>query len=114
MSILSENQKRVLVIIASDDALAEHFYLTGGTALAEYYLHHRLSEDLDFFSEREFDPQSISAFFKKVEKEAGIQSVEQGSFCRDHHMEASLTYTRCLDIQQLQYALAFRGNPLRK
>ena len=31
---------------------------------------------MDFFSEREFDPQSISAFFKKVEKKAGIQSVE--------------------------------------
>ncbi|HNR02626.1 MAG TPA: nucleotidyl transferase AbiEii/AbiGii toxin family protein [Anaerolineaceae bacterium] len=28
----------------------EHFYLTGGTALAEYYLGHRLSYDLDFFT----------------------------------------------------------------
>ena len=27
-----------------------HFYLTGGTALAEYYLGHRLSFDLDFFT----------------------------------------------------------------
>ena len=27
----------------------EHFYLTGGTALAEYYLGHRLSYDLDFY-----------------------------------------------------------------
>jgi predicted nucleotidyltransferase component of viral defense system len=25
------------------------FYLTGGTALGRFYLHHRLSEDLDFF-----------------------------------------------------------------
>ena len=25
------------------------FYLTGGTALAEYYLGHRLSYDLDFY-----------------------------------------------------------------
>jgi Nucleotidyl transferase AbiEii toxin, Type IV TA system len=28
----------------------EQFYLTGGTALAEYYLGHRLSFDLDFFT----------------------------------------------------------------
>ncbi len=28
----------------------EHFYLAGGTALAEYYLGHRLSFDLDFFT----------------------------------------------------------------
>ena len=26
------------------------FFLTGGTALAQYYLQHRLSEDLDFFT----------------------------------------------------------------
>jgi hypothetical protein len=31
----------------------EHFYLTGGTALAEYYLGHRLSFDLDFFTSQE-------------------------------------------------------------
>jgi predicted nucleotidyltransferase component of viral defense system len=29
---------------------ADQFVLTGGTALAGYYLHHRLSEDLDFFT----------------------------------------------------------------
>ena len=28
----------------------EHFYLTGGTALAEFFLGHRLSFDLDFFT----------------------------------------------------------------
>ena len=28
----------------------ERFFLTGGTALAEYYLGHRLSFDLDFFT----------------------------------------------------------------
>lgn len=31
----------------------EHFYLAGGTALAEYYLGHRLSFDLDFFTSQE-------------------------------------------------------------
>ncbi|MFH1233514.1 MAG: nucleotidyl transferase AbiEii/AbiGii toxin family protein [Patescibacteria group bacterium] len=29
--------------------MCSNFYLTGGTALAEFYLHHRLSEDLIFF-----------------------------------------------------------------
>ncbi|MGB9723995.1 MAG: nucleotidyl transferase AbiEii/AbiGii toxin family protein [Chloroflexia bacterium] len=28
----------------------EHFYLTGGTCLAEFYLGHRLSQDLDLFT----------------------------------------------------------------
>jgi len=31
----------------------EQFYLTGGTALAEFYLGHRLSFDLDFFTAEE-------------------------------------------------------------
>ena len=31
----------------------ERFYLTGGTALAEFYLAHRLSLDLDFFTDEE-------------------------------------------------------------
>ena len=30
--------------------LAEHFYLTGGTALARFYYHHRESLDLDLFT----------------------------------------------------------------
>lgn len=38
----------------------QEFYLTGGTALSAFYLQHRLSEDLDFFTnndvaEKEFD-----------------------------------------------------------
>lgn len=28
----------------------QRFFLTGGTALAEYYFHHRLSEDIDLFT----------------------------------------------------------------
>lgn len=69
-SILSENQKRLLSLLAEEKTITDNFYLGGGTALAEFYLHHRLSEDLDFFSENEFDPQVISAIFKK-RKERG-------------------------------------------
>lgn len=75
MPILSDNQKKILSFIAEEQAIADTFYLTGGTALSEYYLNHRLSEDLDFFAEREFEPAAISAFFKKIQKKAGIQSV---------------------------------------
>ena len=31
------------------------FYLTGGTALGRYYLHHRFSDDLDFFVNRDIN-----------------------------------------------------------
>jgi hypothetical protein len=39
-------QDRVLNAIAQSET---DFYLTGGTALSRWYLHHRYSEDLDFF-----------------------------------------------------------------
>lgn len=39
-------QDKVLTIIGQ---LKTPFYLTGGTALAREYLHHRYSDDLDFF-----------------------------------------------------------------
>lgn len=83
-TILSVKQKQLLEIIGRDQNLCKFFYLTGGTALAEYYLQHRLSEDLDFFSEVEFDPQAISVFWKKVKAEAGIKKVEyEQSFNRN-------------------------------
>ena len=44
---LKEVQKRVL---RSFSRTAEDFALSGGTALELYYLHHRFSVDLDFFS----------------------------------------------------------------
>ena len=52
--------------------------------MAEFYLHHRLSEDLDFFSENEFEPQNVSVFLEKIKKEAKIKKVEfQQSFNRN-------------------------------
>ena len=83
-SILSKNQKDLLTILAKQKLITDNFYLTGGTALAEFYLHHRLSEDLDFFSENEFEPQAISSLFKKIQKTAGIEKVSyEQSFNRN-------------------------------
>lgn len=84
LSVLPENQKKLLRLFSEEKAICAHFYLTGGTALAEFYLHHRLSEDLDFFSEQEFDPQSISVILKKIKTAAGIKKTEyQQSFNRN-------------------------------
>ncbi|MFA6554411.1 MAG: nucleotidyl transferase AbiEii/AbiGii toxin family protein [Candidatus Paceibacterota bacterium] len=83
-SILSKNQQNLLSILAKESLITDNFYLTGGTALTEFYLHHRLSEDLDFFSENEFDPQAISTLFKKIQKSAGIKKVSyEQSFNRN-------------------------------
>lgn len=51
---------------ARNKNLSAKFYFTGGTALSAVYLHHRVSEDLDFFSEKEFDNQQIIEFIRHV------------------------------------------------
>lgn len=83
-TILSDNQTKILDAISRDPVICGFFYLSGGTALAEYYLQHRLSEDLDFFSEEEFDPFVVSVFFKKHQKKLGIIKIDfQQSFNRN-------------------------------
>lgn len=64
--------------------VADNFYLTGGTALAEFYLGHRLSEDLDFFPEQEVSAGAISAVLKKIQRKGRINSFKfEQSFNRD-------------------------------
>jgi len=52
ISKLSPTQKEIIEIFAQLPDV-EYFYLTGGTALSVFYLFHRLSEDLDFFTPEE-------------------------------------------------------------
>lgn len=56
-------QQMIFSEVANDQFLSHNFYFTGGTALSAFYLHHRESEDLDFFSENQFDTNII---FEKV------------------------------------------------
>ncbi len=64
--VLSDFQKTFLQIFASLPD-QERFYLTGGTALAEYYLAHRLSYDLDLFTS---EADLIVPFSYRVEQAA--------------------------------------------
>ena len=59
ISLLTKEQKTILACIAEDKYFTNNFYFTGGSALAEFYLEHRISDDLDFFSEKKFDTQTV-------------------------------------------------------
>ena len=73
-SILSNHQKEVLELISREDYFTKKFYLAGGTALAEFYLQHRLSEDLDFFTEKqEVNPTPIVRFFEDSAKKLSVK-----------------------------------------
>jgi len=64
VEILTEFQKRFINAI-SKSLLRDSFFLTGGTALSAFYLHHRYSEDLDFFTEI---PDEVSRMVPELEK----------------------------------------------
>lgn len=83
-SQLSARQQAFLAFFTSQKSLFQQFYLSGGTCLTEYYLHHRYSEDLDFFSEREFSPEDITTLLLQSKKLLGSPKIEyQQSFNRN-------------------------------
>ena len=59
ISILTKEQKEILSFIKETPYISSQFYFTGGTALSEYHLHHRYSDDLDFFSEKPIDAEKL-------------------------------------------------------
>lgn len=82
-TILSSAQKQVLQILSEDTVFIKNFYLTGGTALSEFYLHHRLSEDLDFFSQDEIDKIWLNTISAKIAKKIKSTKDIQESFNRN-------------------------------
>lgn len=56
---MGKKQKIIFDAFRGNRKLSSIFYFTGGTALSEFYLKHRESLDLDFFTQNEFDSQII-------------------------------------------------------
>lgn len=82
--LLNTEQLKFLGAFSKDKEIAQNFYLSGGTALTAYYIPYRFSQDLDFFSEKEFNPLTISVFLKKFKKEIGYKKFDfQKSFNRN-------------------------------
>jgi len=66
--LLTKEQNTILDVVRQNKLVASNFYFTGGTALSTYYLQHRYSEDLDFFSENKFDNQTIFTIMEEWSK----------------------------------------------
>lgn len=66
-------QKFIFNEFSKDKKLVSQFYFTGGTALSAIYLGHRKSEDLDFFSDQEFDYSITDNFIEKIAKFKNLQ-----------------------------------------
>lgn len=73
-TILTTEQKLFLELFSQQQLISSQFYLTGGTALAAFYLAYRLSEDLDFFSEKEIELASIIVFLRSIKQKLGYKN----------------------------------------
>ena len=80
-TILTPKQFNFLQLAAKSSQITQRFYLTGGTALAEFYLKHRLSEDIDLFCEKsEVEIGTVEAFLKKISPNLGISHIKRTQF----------------------------------
>jgi len=67
-----QSLKNILIQLLKCQILPSESYLAGGAALY-YYLHHRLSVDLDFFTQKDFSPE-VLVF--RLREEFGTADVE--------------------------------------
>ncbi len=84
--------------------LANKFYFTGGTALAYYYLHHRVSVDLDFFSTDKIEPQETLNFVTAWSQNRGaILNTREVGDVQIYEMRFPNDYTLKVDFAHYPY-----------
>ena len=73
--ILTSFQETALLALFNTYEELRPFYLTGGTALAAFHLHHRYSDDLDFFTHDEFDAFKLDQVMRDLSTKNGWRIV---------------------------------------
>src|SRR3989339_1174572 len=76
-TILTSRQRTFLELAQAYEEISRWFYLTGGTALAEFYLHHRLSEDIDLFSFSQVNDATVDTFLKEISSPMKISTIKK-------------------------------------
>ena len=100
-SIPSAIAKLIDKLLTTDMKFLNDFYLSGDTALS-LQLGHRESEDLDFFSEKQFDPLQVQ---KQLEKLGQLHGIELSAGTLN-------TYLRDVKLQFLEYPYPLLVPPL--
>ncbi|GAB4202736.1 MAG: hypothetical protein Fur0023_08910 [Bacteroidia bacterium] len=100
---LNPLQANILNLFAQSP-LKEQFYWTGGTALSFYYLQHRYSEDLDFFSDYAYSYYELVKFIKAIEQNINdISITEQKIFERNVFIIANKQHKVKLDFLHFDF-----------
>lgn len=84
VAIITSEQKALLDKFRKDSFLLSNFYFTGGTALSLYYLQHRESVDLDFFSEQPFRLEDVVMKIDSWKKSLKLSAVDYVTMVNTH------------------------------
>ncbi len=114
--LVTPEQTAVLDAVAHEPYLCRNYYFTGGTPLAAFYLHHRLSEDIDLFSEQEVNLLSIRTFLKKIQGSLKIQKFDYRQYLGLHSFQLYFSETNILkvDFNYYPFPRIERGKPYQK
>lgn len=82
--ILTKEQQNIIYLVKNNQNIRQNFYLTGGTALAEFYFQHRTSDDLDFFSEQPFPLTAIEPIITKIRDKLKANKVKYNKLYDRH------------------------------
>ncbi len=98
IKILTSQQEDFLDLVGEDKLINETFYFTGGTPLSAFYLFHRLSEDIDLFSEREVDLLQIRNFIGKIQQRLKVKGVDYRQYYGLHTFQLYFSETGILKV----------------
>lgn len=99
ISILTEEQNAFLDLAGSSMHISKNYYFTGGTPLAEFYLRHRLSEDIDLFVEKsEVNIFSVRNFIRDTQKKLKVAHVDYRQFLGLHSFQLYFSKTNILKV----------------
>lgn len=76
----SEIQRDILLNLITYPDIEEFFFLTGGTALSVFYLYHRVSNDLDFFTLNSLDLSEIDFWIRTKWQKDCVKIKESPNF----------------------------------
>lgn len=76
----SQTQREILLHLITNPTIEEFFFLTGDTALSVFYLHHRVSEDLDFFTLHSLDLAEIDFWIRRMWPQNSVKIKQSPNF----------------------------------
>ena len=73
-----DDLQKILIEVLESKILPQDSYLAGGTALY-FYLNHRVSVDIDFFSSKPFRPDALLFEARECFDQVDVEIMEKGS-----------------------------------